>query len=241
MEPVPPDAGWPETHARCSARGRFTPGPPACDDADLAALTVTEFKGFNRGRERHSQYVCGHLTRSEDPTMHSSRNFGAKRTTARVAIACGAAAFLSCAWLSASADTEVYKWVDPQGRIHYSDRPPPSDGKLLSVESSPSAHAHVAASAPSAAASSAARAATPAPALTAANVSPRMRAAVADDVANARVEQCKAAQEKYQNYVRSHHLFREGPNQERVYLTDAELETERLNAKREADEACAGS
>jgi hypothetical protein len=223
------------------ARGRFTRGLPACDDVHLVALTVTEFKGCNRGRERHCQYVCGRLSRSEDPTMHSTRNPGGKRTAARVAIACGTAAFLCCAWLSAAADTEVYKWVDPQGRIHYSDRPPPSDGKLLSVESTPSARAHVAVNTASVAAASAARAATPAPALTAVNANPRMREAVADDVANARAEQCKAAQEKYQNYVRSHHLYRAGPNQERIYLTDAELETERLNAKREADEACSSS
>ena len=168
--------------------------------------------------------------------MHSTRNPVARRTVARAAIACGAAALLCGAWLSASADTEVYKWIDPQGRIHYSDRPPPSEGKLLSVESTPSAHAHVAASA--APAARPAVSATPAPAVTPQTANPRFREQVADDVANARAEQCKAATEKYQNYIRSHHLYREGPNQERIYLTETELETERLNAKRDADEAC---
>ena len=65
-----------------------------------------------------------------------------------------------------------------------------------------------------------------------------MRQTIENDVANAHAEQCKAAQDRYTMYVNSRHLYREGPNKERIYLTDAELETERLNAKREADERC---
>ena len=61
---------------------------------------------------------------------------------------------------------------------------------------------------------------------------------VANDIASTRTEQCKAAQDRYQNYVRSRRLYKEGPNKERMYLTDAELETERVNAKREADDVC---
>jgi len=171
--------------------------------------------------------------------MESIRTSGARRPAARAALACGVAAWLSCAWLTASADTEVYKWVDPQGRIHYSDRPPPAEGKLLSVEMSASARAHVSASAPPAAVARTASA--PPAALTPQTANPRLRESVAGDVAAARAEQRKAAQDKYQNYVRSHHLYREGPNQERVYLTEQELETERLNAKREVDESCANS
>ena len=171
--------------------------------------------------------------------MDATRMTGPRLTTGRLAVACGIAAFAATAWMSASADTEVYKWVDPQGRIHYSDRPPPSEGRLLSMESTPSARAHVAAAErPASMAGTAARGNTPPPPP---GVSPRMRETVDNDVANAHVEQCKAAQDRYTLYVNSRHLFREGPNKERVYLTDAELETERLNAKREADEACAGN
>jgi hypothetical protein len=38
--------------------------------------------------------------------------------------------------------------------------------------------------------------------------------------------------------VNTRRLFREGPNGERQYLTDAEIEEARINAKRELDEAC---
>jgi hypothetical protein len=169
--------------------------------------------------------------------MDSFRTLGSRLTAKRLALVCGAAAFVASAWLSASADTEVYKWVDPQGRMHYSDHPPPSDGKLISMESAASGHSHGSApSQPSAPAQTVARNAPPP---SAPSADPRLRAAVANDVADARADQCKAAQEKYQNYIHSRHLYREGANGERIYLTDAELDTERLNAKRESDEACA--
>ncbi len=167
--------------------------------------------------------------------MDATRTPGKRLTAARIALVCGVAAFAASAWLSASADTEVYKWVDPQGRIHYSDRPPPSEGKLLSMESTPSAHARSGASPPPATVANNARP----PAQTPAAQNPQLRTAVADDVANAHATQCKTAQDRYQTYVNSRHLFREGQNGERIYLSDAELETERVNAKREADEACA--
>lgn len=171
--------------------------------------------------------------------MDQTRTPTPRHTARRVALACGVAAFAVSAWFSAQADTEVYKWVDPQGRIHYSDRPPPTEGKLLSMESTPSARAHVAAPSPSASSNSPPpRTAAPPPA---ANANPALRNSVENDVANAHSEQCKAAQDRYTVYVNSRRLYREGPNKERIYLTDAELETERVNAKREADEACAGN
>ena len=170
--------------------------------------------------------------------MDATRIAAPRHTARRLAVACGIAAFAATAWMSASADTEVYKWVDPQGRIHYSDRPPPSEGRLLSMESTPSARQH-AASERSAPPSSGAppRSNAPSPAT---DANPRTRETVDNDVASAHAEQCKAAQDRYTMYVNSRHLYREGPNKERIYLTDAELETERVNAKREADERCGG-
>ena len=167
--------------------------------------------------------------------MDATLKAAPRHTARRLAVACGIAAFAASAFMAASADTEVYKWVDPQGRIHYSDRPPPSEGKLLSMESTPSAHQHAAAERSSAPPSSSPppRSNTSSP-----DANPKTRETVENDVANAHAEQCKAAQDRYTMYVNSRHLYREGPNKERIYLTDAELETERLNAKREADERC---
>jgi hypothetical protein len=131
----------------------------------------------------------------------------------------------------------VYKWKDTQGRVHYTDKPPPADGTLISIE--PTWYSRRDGSPPPARAAASTPTAPPdvqAPAAEAA-----LRNAVQNDVANARTEQCKQAQERYQNYVVSRRLFKEGEKGERVYLSDAELTEARLNAKREMDETCAAA
>jgi hypothetical protein len=147
----------------------------------------------------------------------------------------GTALLVGSLCFSPPSEANVYKWKDAQGRIHYTDRPPPPDGVLLAIEtnyyakrdgSQPSPPVRTPA-APSDAPSPAAQAA--------------LRNAVQQDVSAARTEQCKQAQERYQSYVITRRLFKEGENGERVYLSDAEVEEARINAKRELDEACAAA
>ena len=140
--------------------------------------------------------------------------------------------------LAAPAFADVYKWLDPQGRVHYTDRPPPTDAKLVSVETGGGTRGAHAASAPAPA--PAAPTTAPLPAPTPAEAA-RLKKSVDADVAGARAEQCKTAQEHYQKYVASRKIFREGPNKERIYLTDQELDTERLQAKHDVDELCGQS
>ena len=163
---------------------------------------------------------------------------------ARRALALAAVVVLASLALPAAA--AVYKWVDPQGRIHYSDRPPPPEGTLISVDMSsqharsertsepsrPPAQMPAAASAPSA------RFTGPAGNPEAAA---RAKQEVDSDVSNAQAQQCKQAQDRYQSYVHSRRLYKEGPNKERIYLSDQELETERLQAKHDLDELCGPS
>jgi hypothetical protein len=138
-----------------------------------------------------------------------------------------------------TADANVYKWKDVQGRIHYTDRPPPPDGTLISIE--PTWYARRDGSAPSRATAPAATPSSSAPDAPTPAAEAALRNAVQNDVANTRTEQCKKAQERYQNYIVSRRLFKEGEKGERIYLTDAELTEARLNAKREMDEACAAA
>jgi hypothetical protein len=164
---------------------------------------------------------------------------------ARRALAAAALVLLGSLALPAAA--AVYKWVDPQGRIHYSDRPPPPEGTLLSVDAS-APHgrgerggpepSHSSAPAPSS--SSAPSGPISGPAANPATVA-RLKQAVDSDVSNAQADQCKQAQDRYQNYVHSRRLYKEGPNKERIYLTDQELDTERLQAKHDVDELCGQS
>lgn len=136
---------------------------------------------------------------------------------------------------SPPAAANVYKWKDPQGRVHYTDKPPPEGGILISIE--PNWYARREGQPPPAQAAVRTPAAPEAETLTPGSAA-ALRNAVDSDVANVRTEQCKKAQERYQNYVVSRRLFKEGENGERVYLTDAELAEARVNAKREMDEAC---
>ena len=140
-------------------------------------------------------------------------------------------------WLaSPAAASAVYKWVDPQGHLHYSDRPPPPEGKLVSVDLTATVHSSLNnPPAPAAAPPG------PRPGLNTPEQAACLKQAVDSDVDSKRSEECKAAKERYQKDVQSRRLYREGPDKERIYLTDAELETERVNARRELEDACRSS
>jgi hypothetical protein len=146
----------------------------------------------------------------------------------------------------AAAET-VYKWVDGSGQVHYTDLPPrQADARILGVYQQESGDVDAEGydddypeeggdgddggdddgASPKAPG-------TPEP-----PVSDAAMQAAADDVAKAKVEQCKAAQDRYQRYIDSRRLFRETPDGKRVYLTDKELAEARGRAKQAVDEYC---
>ena len=67
------------------------------------------------------------------------------------------------------------------------------------------------------------------------------RTAVQKDVSAARVEQCKQAKEKYQKSVEARRVYRMNAAGEREYLTDAEADQARLNARLEMERSCGNS
>lgn len=64
------------------------------------------------------------------------------------------------------------------------------------------------------------------------------RQAVQKDVAAARAAQCKDAKDKYEKSVAARRVYRMNKAGEREYLTDAETEQTRLNARLEMDQVC---
>ena len=64
------------------------------------------------------------------------------------------------------------------------------------------------------------------------------RTAVQKDVSAARAEQCKQAREKYEKSVEARRVYRMNSAGEREYLTDAEAEQARLNARLEMERSC---
>jgi len=140
---------------------------------------------------------------------------------------------LLCAVLltwSTLASAVVYKWVDAQGKVQYGDRPP--DGVHAEVvELLGTRNRATTAAAPAAAKTTTAPAATPS----------ETKKAVDSDVAQVRQKQCADAQERYKKLIEGRHLYKTGDNGERQYLTSEEIDSERLNTKREVDEVCNGS
>src|SRR5271168_1264024 len=134
------------------------------------------------------------------------------------------------AW-SGMAGAVVYKWVDAQGKLQYGDRPP--DGvhaeivELLGTHVARTVSTRAADSSPS---SSPRTAGTP--------EETSEKKAVDSDVETTRQKQCAEAQDHYKKLIEGRKLYKTGADGERQYLTSDEIDTERLNAKREVDATC---
>jgi hypothetical protein len=129
------------------------------------------------------------------------------------------------AW-SGLASAVVYKWVDAQGKTQYGDRPP--DGVHAEVVELLGTHPSARAAAP------AADKAAGAPVENNAQV----KKEVAADVAEHHQKQCEEAQDRYKKLIEGRHLYRTDDSGQRVYLTSDEIDTERLDAKKDIDEYC---
>jgi Domain of unknown function (DUF4124) len=134
------------------------------------------------------------------------------------------------AW-SGMSGAVVYKWLDAQGKVQYGDRPP--NGVHAEVVEGLGGHA------PN---SAAARAPEPAPKVAAQNQpapdDAGAKKAVQDDVAQTRAKECSEAQERYRKLIEGRRLFKTGDNGERQYLSSEEIDTQRLDAKRDIDTIC---
>ena len=143
------------------------------------------------------------------------------------------------------ASAVLYKWVDQDGKVHYSDQPPPDGAKKSGVVSAP------ARSTPSAAAPGG-EAATSAPKgpKTAAEqeMEFRKRRLEAAEADAKRQQEAQAAEEKKRNCAQATNrlgaletggrITKYGPDGETVYLSDAEITKELAEARKTADSWC---
>jgi hypothetical protein len=135
------------------------------------------------------------------------------------------------AW-SSMAGAVVYRWVDAQGKVQYGDRPP--DGVHAEVVELLGTHVAHGASA---------RASESAPAFKTGNQPTNqddasVKKAVDNDVAQTREKQCADAQDRYKKLIEGRRLYKTGADGQRQYLTSEEIDSERLNAKRDIDATC---
>ncbi len=57
--------------------------------------------------------------------------------------------------------------------------------------------------------------------------------AIDQDVAQIKVKQCADAQDRYKKLIEGRHIYKTGPDGERQFMTSEEIDTERMNAKRD--------
>jgi len=141
------------------------------------------------------------------------------------------AAMLAWSAMSAAA---VYKWVDAQGKVLYGDRPP--DGvkaQLVTLLGN-----RVPGSSPARPSDTGRVDRSTSAASKPAAMKDDSKKSVEQDVAAAKAKQCANAQERYRKLVEGRHIYKEGKEGEREYLSAEEIDSERLNAKHDVDNIC---
>jgi hypothetical protein len=141
---------------------------------------------------------------------------------------------LGLALLSFTATAEVYRWVDAQGRVHYSDRPDSENAKPVGIYSRPS-NPEAIAKRTQAEKEQWQQADTQAQKQSADAAAGK---AVTQDMAKIQKERCTKAKEDYRVATESQRLYRVGKSGEREYLTDAEITEARVNTRKALAEAC---
>jgi hypothetical protein len=134
-------------------------------------------------------------------------------------------------------ESAVYKWVDAQGVPHYSDQPPLN----VSAEELPIRFRRTDRGMLQARTQSKAE-------LDAAAAVREGQEADSDAAAEAdrqrllaeRASNCKMSRDRVAKYSTAMRLYRPGPNGERIYLTNEELDAERADANRAVDQWCTG-
>ena len=128
----------------------------------------------------------------------------------------------------------VYKWTDASGKVQYGDRPP--DGVHAEVVELLGTHVARTTSTQTAEPAQPSRG-------TPSNQPPAddAKKTVDADVAQSRDKQCAEAQDRYKKMIEGRRLYKAGANGEREYLTSEQIDSERLNAKRDVDAICNSS
>jgi hypothetical protein len=129
---------------------------------------------------------------------------------------------------------DVYRWVDGQGRVQYTDRWVPGS-QLVKVDKNKT-------DAEAAAAQRIAEQGKLAASDTAsANQKTQENAArtVRQDVAKTQEEQCKKATERYDKAIQARRIFKTAPDGTKEYVSDAEADAYRAEALLDKEAACA--
>lgn len=147
---------------------------------------------------------------------------------ARIALAVAACVAAGAAW----AQSSVYRWVDKDGKVHYTDQKPPDvQAEALPIKSANSLGGNEAATAATA------PAATPAPAADPNDPNAALKKEV--DALNA--QRCSAAKSIAARYDSAPYLEKSNADGTKTRLAPAEEAAERARMKSQVQSACAAS
>ena len=123
------------------------------------------------------------------------------------------------------ARADVFRWVDEQGIIHYSDEWVPGSVVVKTAKPHPENGAPRASGASSTA-------------LNNQMADQANNRAVQQDVTKSRDANCNWAKDRYMKAIQSRRVYKEGPNGERNYITDADADAYRAQARKDVQDAC---
>ena len=133
---------------------------------------------------------------------------------------------LVLAGVSSVAQADVFRWVDKDGVVHYSDEWVPGSEVIRSV-GKPRPESASAASRSSAYANTG----------QSSNDQDNARA-MQDDKARAQDAQCKFAKDRYMKSIQSRRVYKSGKDGEREYMSDADADAYREQARKDVQTAC---
>ena len=139
--------------------------------------------------------------------------------------------------VTTTAHADVYRFVDAQGRVQFTDKWVPGSELIKSSEHTRSNTSTQAAAAQSRATEQSKLAASN-ERIAAQQAQENAAAAVRKDVEATRNEQCKTAKERYEKSIQARRLYKPGKDGERQYLTDQEADEQRLQARMEMQSVC---
>jgi hypothetical protein len=139
---------------------------------------------------------------------------------------------LSAGLASNAAASEIYKWTDADGNVHYTDKPMDPSYEHLTIASRATDNASVQAQTQA----RLERQATAAEEAANAPAGPTRDELRAE--AKERAEKCSLYRERMTRFVQSRHLYREGENGERVYLDESEKTAAEQKVQDQIKEYC---
>jgi Domain of unknown function (DUF4124) len=130
--------------------------------------------------------------------------------------------------------SDIYKWTDAEGNVHFGDRPTgAASEQRLAISSNPTDPARVSEIVQARNDARTAKAEATAAAAAGQPTAEELRAAEKE-----RAEKCNSYKERLQKFVTSRRLYREDENGERVYLDEEETLAARARVQEQVVEYC---